>query len=136
MNARSVSILLASAIALVSSAISTDAFAQADQRPLASIESSSGSTATVMIENPLVFDVTVVSVRLTFNQDDGTRVFAYSDAGWSTEIAAGESWTGDLGFHGADGAAIGEDLSDYDSETVAAGVAISPIAAGRGATWG
>ena len=120
-----------SRIFLLLAIVLVPAVASAQDRLELTADGGSGNALDVTIDNPFEFPTKVVNVRLDFLNDDGSRTFYYSQGGWSQDLDAGGSWSGQLRFSDETGAVPPADLAliDYDGFSIAAGIPVAEVVA-------
>ncbi len=89
-----------------------------------------GASVSVTAENTYEFDVTLVNVRISMEEEAGSTVHYYSAAGLSEALAPGATWEGSLTFAQADGTAPDEfvDWANYQRLSGAVAVDIDAFA--------
>jgi hypothetical protein len=90
-----------------------------------------GARVGITVANTYDFDVTLVNVRIAFENIDGSQTFYFSAPGLVEELAPGASWEGPLVFAAADGSAPPEDVDwgNYDRLSAAGGVDLDALEA-------
>ena len=90
-----------------------------------------GATVGITVANTYYFDVTLVNVRIAFENIDGSQTFYFSAPGLTESLAAGETWEGPLTFAAADGSAPPADVDwgNYDRLSAAGGVDLNALEA-------
>lgn len=89
-----------------------------------------GASVSVTAENTYEFEVTLVNVRITLEEEAGTTVHYYSTDRLQEVLAPGDSWEGTLTFAQADGTPPDEfvDWGNYQRMSSAAAVDIDAFA--------
>lgn len=96
------------------------------------VSDATGADVPVEIENGHEFDVTVIGVRITVEDESGEMVHYFSQGSLTETLAAGESWSGTPTFATSEGAAPPPetDWRGYDRVSVAVAVDLDALAPG------